>query len=172
MCCDPSAILDIAVAIISLLDIPVTTTTDQETNQNKMSDSEEDKLPHPDSAIRLASAVHRFKVPIIDPDQKISFAKSFKTTGTHPKTKNLMLKVSGAWNFGRLYVRVRLFLNIPLLLHRLMRPERSLPLLWRPKRSLMSEYGTIPRDIFPLSTRFSYRVRSSQKLPDWTVRFV
>lgn len=56
-----------------------------------MSDTEED-LGHPDSSIRLASAVHRFKVPIIDPDQRISFAKSFKTTGTHPKTKNLMLK--------------------------------------------------------------------------------
>ena len=87
--CDLPSLLDILVAIISLLDIP----TSERTKQKKMSDSDEDKLPHPDSAIRLASAVHRFKVPIIDPDQKLSFAKSFKTTGTHPKTKTLMLKV-------------------------------------------------------------------------------
>ena len=58
-----------------------------------MSDSDDDYIAHPDAAIRLASAVHRFKVPVIDPDQRLSFAKSFKTTGTHPKTKNLMLKV-------------------------------------------------------------------------------
>ena len=61
-----------------------------------MSDSDDEKLAHPDSSIRLASAVHRFKVPIIDPDQRISFAKSFKTTGTHNKTKTLMLKADDA----------------------------------------------------------------------------
>ncbi|CAB9531207.1 expressed unknown protein [Seminavis robusta] len=60
-----------------------------------MSDDEEN-LGHPDSCIRLASAVHRFKVPIIDPDQRLSFVKSFKTTGTHPKTKTLMLKADEA----------------------------------------------------------------------------
>lgn len=53
----------------------------------------DDYIGHPDSCIRLASAVHRFKVPMMDPDQKLSFVKSFKTTGTHPKTKTLMLKV-------------------------------------------------------------------------------
>lgn len=58
-----------------------------------MSDSEDDYLGHPDSAIRLASAVHRFKVPRIDGDQGVSFKKSFKTTGTHPKTKTLITKV-------------------------------------------------------------------------------
>lgn len=89
--CGPSLLLDIIVAIISFLDIP--TTSSHKTTNEKMSDSDDEKLPHPDSSIRLASAVHRFKVPMIDPDQKLSFAKSFRTTGTHPKTKTLMLKV-------------------------------------------------------------------------------
>lgn len=85
---------DILVAIISLLDIRVSPTpTETTTTKRIMSDNEDDDLAHPDAAIRLASAVHRFRVPVIDPAQKVSFAKSFKTTGTHPKTKNLMLKV-------------------------------------------------------------------------------
>jgi hypothetical protein len=58
-----------------------------------MSDSDDEYLGHPDSAIRLASAVHRFKVPYIDPEQRVSFVKSFKTTGTHARTKTLMTKV-------------------------------------------------------------------------------
>ena len=57
-----------------------------------MSDSDDEYLGHPDSAIRLASAVHRFKVPCIDSDQRVSFVRSFKTTGSHPKTKTLMTK--------------------------------------------------------------------------------
>jgi len=32
-------------------------------------------LDHPDSAIRLASAVHRFKVPKMNEDRKLSFAR-------------------------------------------------------------------------------------------------
>jgi len=87
-----SWLLDTLVAIISLFDIPV---LDPVTKEDKtMSDSDDENLGHPDSSIRLASAVHRFKVPIIDPDQRLSFVKSFKTTGTHPKTKTLMLKVN------------------------------------------------------------------------------
>ena len=93
--CD-SCLFDILVAIISLVDIrvsPSATTEEASNTKRTMSDDEDDYLAHPDAAIRLASAVHRFRVPVIDPDQKLSFAKSFKTTGTHPKTKNLMLKV-------------------------------------------------------------------------------
>ena len=103
--CDPSLLLDIVVAIISFLDIPTTSSSHKTTN-DKMSDSDDDKLPHPDSSIRLASAVHRFKVPMIDPDQKLSFAKSFRTTGTHPKTKTLMLKVRKRWLILRFLHRV------------------------------------------------------------------
>jgi hypothetical protein len=50
-------------------------------------------LDHPDSAIRLASAVHRFQVPKMNPERKISFARSFSTTGRHEKTRKLMLNV-------------------------------------------------------------------------------
>jgi len=49
-------------------------------------------LSHPDSAIRLASAVHRFKVPKMSPDRRVSFASSFATTGKHEKTRKVMLK--------------------------------------------------------------------------------
>lgn len=49
-------------------------------------------LSHPDSCIRLASAVHRFKLPIINPDRKVSFAQAFRTTGTNSKTRKVMLK--------------------------------------------------------------------------------
>lgn len=49
-------------------------------------------LSHPDSAIRLASAVHRFKVPKMNPDRRISFSNSFRTTGKHEKTRKVMLK--------------------------------------------------------------------------------
>lgn len=94
--CD-SWLFDILVAIISLVEIRVSpsasSTTEEATKTKRTMSDDEDNLAHPDAAIRLASAVHRFRVPVIDPDQKLSFAKSFKTTGTHPKTKNLMLKV-------------------------------------------------------------------------------
>ena len=50
-------------------------------------------LGHPDSAIRLASAVHRFRVPKMNKDRKLSFAKSFYTSGKHEKTRKMMLKV-------------------------------------------------------------------------------
>jgi hypothetical protein len=46
-------------------------------------------LDHPDSAIRLACVVHRFRVPQIG--RKVSFAKSFKTVGQHSKTRKLVL---------------------------------------------------------------------------------
>mmetsp|Transcript_10569 Transcript_10569/g.12155 ORF Transcript_10569/g.12155 Transcript_10569/m.12155 type:complete len:425 (+) Transcript_10569:97-1371(+) len=49
-------------------------------------------LSHPDSAIRLASAVHRFRVPKMNAGRKISFSDSFATTGKHEKTRKLMLK--------------------------------------------------------------------------------
>lgn len=43
---------------------------------------------HPDSAIRLASAVHRFPLPIIH--DKISFQRSFETVGSHARTKSVV----------------------------------------------------------------------------------
>jgi hypothetical protein len=62
--------------------------------QINMSDSADD-LGHPDSAIRLASCVHRFRVPRM-PDTRLSkslsYAKSFNTTGQYPKTRQTMLK--------------------------------------------------------------------------------
>lgn len=59
-----------------------------------MSEWDEPKqdLGHPDSAIRLASAVHRFKVPKINSERKLSFARSFKTVGTYEKTRRAILK--------------------------------------------------------------------------------
>eukprot|EP00536_Pseudo-nitzschia_multiseries_P002221 jgi/Psemu1/182951/e_gw1.29.159.1 len=55
-------------------------------------DNPKDALSHPDSAIRLASAVHRFRVPKMNPNRRISFASSFATTGKHEKTRKLMIK--------------------------------------------------------------------------------
>lgn len=55
-------------------------------------DTPKDDMGHPDSAIRLASAVHRFRVPKINPGRRISFANSFRTTGKHEKTRRLMHK--------------------------------------------------------------------------------
>lgn len=49
-------------------------------------------LSHPDSAIRLASAVHRFRVPKMNPSWRVSFSSSFATTGKHEKTRKVMLK--------------------------------------------------------------------------------
>lgn len=52
-------------------------------------DPEGPNLDHPDSAIRLACVVHRFKVPRIT--RKVSFAKSFSTVGrSSDKTRQLM----------------------------------------------------------------------------------
>lgn len=50
----------------------------------------EPNLGHPDSAIRLASAVHRFRVPIIT--KTVSFERSFRTTGSHARTRSALLK--------------------------------------------------------------------------------
>lgn len=49
-------------------------------------------LSHPDSAIRLASAIHRFRVPKMNDSRRVSFASSFATTGKHEKTRKVMLK--------------------------------------------------------------------------------
>lgn len=52
---------------------------------------------HPDSAIRLASAVHKFQAPLMDDSEKrFSFASSFRTTGTHPGTRKVLLKADDA----------------------------------------------------------------------------
>jgi hypothetical protein len=47
------------------------------------------KLDHPDSAIRLACVVHRFKVPKMT--RKVRFGSSFRTVGRSEKTRKLML---------------------------------------------------------------------------------
>eukprot|EP00538_Stauroneis_constricta_P006566 CAMPEP_0119545580 /NCGR_PEP_ID=MMETSP1352-20130426/286_1 /TAXON_ID=265584 /ORGANISM="Stauroneis constricta, Strain CCMP1120" /LENGTH=427 /DNA_ID=CAMNT_0007590143 /DNA_START=162 /DNA_END=1445 /DNA_ORIENTATION=+ len=47
---------------------------------------------HPDSAIRLASCAHRFRVPRMNPNRSVAFARSFKTTGKHSKTRKTMLQ--------------------------------------------------------------------------------
>mmetsp|Transcript_6017 Transcript_6017/g.14583 ORF Transcript_6017/g.14583 Transcript_6017/m.14583 type:complete len:426 (+) Transcript_6017:179-1456(+) len=49
-------------------------------------------LSHPDSAIRLASAIHRFQVPKMNNSRRVSFSSSFATTGKHEKTRKVMLK--------------------------------------------------------------------------------
>ena len=53
------------------------------------SDLKPPNTDHPDSAIRLASVVHRFRVP--QPAAVVRFADSFSTTGRDPKTRKLML---------------------------------------------------------------------------------
>ena len=60
----------------------------------RMSEWERPKvdLGHPDSAIRLASAVHRFRMPKPNPDRKLSFARSFRTAGSTEKTRRAILK--------------------------------------------------------------------------------
>merc|ERR1719384_689750 len=50
----------------------------------------EPDLGHPDSAIRLASAVHRFRVPTMT--KTVSFERSFKTVGKDPRTRTVLLK--------------------------------------------------------------------------------
>lgn len=54
------------------------------------SDLQKPKLDHPDSAIRLASVVHRWKVPRMAANRKLSFVSSFSTAGRHEKTRRLM----------------------------------------------------------------------------------
>lgn len=57
-------------------------------------DIKEPDLGHPDAAIQLASAVHRFKVPLMT--RKVCFVDSFRTTGSHAKTKAVMKKADEA----------------------------------------------------------------------------
>lgn len=57
-------------------------------------DLEAPNLDHPDSCIRLACAVHRFKVPRIM--RKVNFATSFSTVGRSDKTRKLMLNADDA----------------------------------------------------------------------------
>ncbi len=49
-------------------------------------------LSHPDSAIRLASAIHRFRMPKMSESRRVSFSSSFATVGKHEKTRKVMLK--------------------------------------------------------------------------------
>eukprot|EP00977_Amphora_coffeiformis_P002354 scaffold443_cov177-Amphora_coffeaeformis.AAC.1 len=53
-------------------------------------DTETVKLDHPDAAIRLAAVVHRFRVPKMSANRKLSFKTSFATAGRHDKTRRLM----------------------------------------------------------------------------------
>lgn len=55
-------------------------------------DAPEEDLGHPDSAIRLASAVHRFRVPTTSTDRKLSFARSFRSVGKHETSRRIILK--------------------------------------------------------------------------------
>ena len=57
-------------------------------------DPEPPKTDHPDSAIRLASVVHRFRVP--QPVRKVKFSESFSTVGRNDKTRKLMLNANDA----------------------------------------------------------------------------
>jgi BRO1-like domain len=59
------------------------------------SDVKGPNLDHPDSAIRLVSVVHRFKVPRVT--NEISFARSFATTGqSSDSTRKLMLNADSS----------------------------------------------------------------------------
>mmetsp|Transcript_2083 Transcript_2083/g.3821 ORF Transcript_2083/g.3821 Transcript_2083/m.3821 type:complete len:464 (-) Transcript_2083:176-1567(-) len=47
--------------------------------------------PHPDSILRLASAVHRFSIPYINPEDQLSFEESFKSCASpHGNTLTVM----------------------------------------------------------------------------------
>ena len=49
---------------------------------------------HPDSVLRLASAVHRFRIPYINPRDQLSFEESFKTCSkVHRNTRLVMQQV-------------------------------------------------------------------------------
>lgn len=58
------------------------------------SDNTKPKLDHPDSAIRLACAVHRFRVPKMI--RSVSFAQAFSTVGRADQTRKLMLTADDA----------------------------------------------------------------------------
>lgn len=51
----------------------------------------EENLDHPDSSIRLASVVHRFRAPRMGNSQSASFNQSFRTVGSDGKTRKVML---------------------------------------------------------------------------------
>lgn len=53
-------------------------------------------LSHPDAAIRLASAVHRFPCPEIGAEHQISFSNSFRTAGSHPTTRAVTSQADSA----------------------------------------------------------------------------
>ena len=55
-------------------------------------DAPKEDLGHPDSAIRLASAVHRFRVPKTNTDRKLAFARSFRSAGKHETSRRIILK--------------------------------------------------------------------------------
>lgn len=52
---------------------------------------DESAAPHPDSILRLASAVHRFSIPYINPEDQLSFEDSFKSCSkSHQSTLAVM----------------------------------------------------------------------------------
>lgn len=53
-------------------------------------------LSHPDSTIRLVSAIHRFRCPEMGALKKVSYRKAFKTCGSHSKTKALLAKADAS----------------------------------------------------------------------------
>lgn len=55
-------------------------------------DTPKEDLGHPDSAIRLASAVHRFRMPKTNTDRKLAFARSFRSAGQHENSRRIILK--------------------------------------------------------------------------------
>lgn len=68
-----------------------------------MSDSLPDSSepPHPDSILRLASAVHRFRIPLISPEDHLSFEESFKSCSEgHKGTKSVMIQVSLYYSYA------------------------------------------------------------------------
>jgi len=71
-------------------------------------------LSHPDAVIRLASSVHRFQCPEVLQTGKLSFEKSFKTSGAHPNTASLMRKADQArGNLAECLVKSRRSQNAP-----------------------------------------------------------
>lgn len=53
-------------------------------------------LSHPDSTIRLVSAVHRFRCPEMGALKKVSYRRAFKTCGGHSRTKALLEKADAS----------------------------------------------------------------------------
>lgn len=58
------------------------------------SDVKGPNLEHPDSAIRLASVVHRFRLPKIA--RQVNFVRSFNSVGSNNKTRKLMVGANDA----------------------------------------------------------------------------